>query len=105
MKPPGKWHLARVGVLTALFGLGSGWMLFSRPGPTVVDVREASGVEVVCPDYRATTGGRRVVLPGAATCEVSASFPGGGAASGTVRVNSGETSVCGRSGDTLRCAP
>lgn len=105
MTPPGKWFLARVGVLTGLLGLGTGWMLFSTPGPGRLDVPEADAFVVECPGYRVQSEGVPVLIPGTPTCQVSASFPEGGASSGSVRVNSGETSVCRRAGDQLRCAP
>ena len=104
MKPPGKWHLARVGLVTALLGLGAGWMLFSRPPAAVLRVPGATEVILRCPTWevRRTADEVHVEEPGA--CEVSARFPEG-VASGPVRVNLRNTLACRRAGDTLECAP
>lgn len=103
MNPPGKWHLARVGVLTGLFGLGAGWMLFSTPPSPSVRVAGASVVTVRCTGFMARTEGELVPRGGRPPCAVEAVFPDGVSADGEVRVNLPGILACGREGEVLRC--
>jgi hypothetical protein len=104
MKPPGKWHLARVGLVTALFGLGSGWMLFSRPAPPEVRVAGANRLSLACPGLTLAITRATTVVPVAGSCTLEAGFPDGTSATATVRVTLDGLLVCERAGDTLRCA-
>jgi len=103
MTPPGKWHLARVGVLTWFVGLMSGWMLFSEPEPATVRVPGARSVEMVCQGYAMRMESAEIPLSGRPPCEISARMVDGGSASGKLRVTLPGTNICRATGETLSC--
>lgn len=102
MKPPTKWHLARVGLLTGAVGLGAGWMLFSSPPSPVVRVVGARQLSVACQGYQARVDGPIAPLAGKGPCTIEASFDAGSSATGRWPVTL--SASCTRDGDELECA-
>lgn len=102
MKPPTKWYLARVGLLTGLLGVGAGFLLFHTPASPQLRVPGARTLRVECRGYEARSDGDRIPLSGQAPCTATAGFDDGSSAKGTLAVTL--SASCTRDGEELRCA-
>lgn len=103
MTPPPKWHLARVGLLTCLLGLGMGWMMFSSPKSSRIRVPGATLVKVECPGFKAEKAGSTIGVESKGPCTIEATLQNGHTAEGQVRVTLPGTQTCRSSGELLRC--